>query len=321
MEGCTQGYFLTLTLILKRFKEKIDFLKLIKYTISETGANKVQQKSEKKAFALGRLLIISSIIEANIFEISSKKSSQLEEVISFMFSELGKLWNQNSGFREWIIKMLENFSKHLSSINIKPKTLKKLITNMTVQFCKGVLLKTTDEHKSSFDALKYRVENDVDWLTLHLFLSEIISTYNIDLTSNPDIELANSWSIKNNYKAVNVLLKRHFAEDISFKAISRPHICIQYIVKYLANNQDDISKSGILNNRIFGFFSFQYFLDYNVKLETIANLLTSDFMKMWMRNTNRRNKNKIESFANLEDKFKTWLLNNSNSLNENVSIF
>ena len=295
-------------------------MKLIKYTLSETGISKVQQKSEKRTFSLGRFLIFSSIIESNIFDTENQKqSSQLEEVFNCLFSELAKLWNKNYGFREWILRTLEIFVKGVeSNKNVKKGLKKKLITIMITQLCHDVLLRTTDEHKSSSDALKFRVENDVDCLTLHIFLSEVISTQKIQTNSNPDIEMTCSWAMKGNYKAVTNLLKNHFGDDLSWKTISKPHSCIKYIIKHLANNQEDIPKSGVLNIKIFGFFSFQFFLDYKVKLDTIISLLTPEFMRTWMKNISRKNKNKIESFATLEEKFRNWLTSNADALNENV---
>jgi hypothetical protein len=157
LENSVQGYFLTLTLVLKKFRDNVDIEKFIKFIVDETGLSKAQTKSERNGLALGRLLILSTFVEANMFTPSKiHKATAISSLISTFFFEISRLWNQQIKFRESILKVIEKVIRSTAETN--PEMLQNIVSPLA-QYC---LLKPTGDLTNTSDVLKYRVMNDAD---------------------------------------------------------------------------------------------------------------------------------------------------------------
>lgn len=62
-----QGFFLAAVLVLLRFKQVVDFEKLLKFVFNETKVNSGMKSSERNNHCLGRMMILSALIESKVF--------------------------------------------------------------------------------------------------------------------------------------------------------------------------------------------------------------------------------------------------------------
>jgi len=76
--------------------------------VDKTGLGQAQSKSERKQLSFGRLLLLSSLSEAGVFELSdSINQNQLENVVHSYFFEVARLFTSQPQFRESIIVSIE----------------------------------------------------------------------------------------------------------------------------------------------------------------------------------------------------------------------
>jgi len=340
LEHSVQGFFLTLTLILQRFGEKIDFDKFIKFTVDKTGLGQAQSKSERKGLAFGRLLVLSCLSEAGVFESSnSLEQEKLEGIVSSYFFEMARLFNHQAHFRESVLKSVDKAIHSLSNAN--PKALGKgLIT-----LAKYTLFKPTDELKEPKDVLRFRISNDADYLALFLACKKIISKVPKSLSNEDVISLIKSWSIEEDSKYLFKHMKKMLIEETVVLAFPRPHSVLKYLVEYLitikANKiirslwktvfekycfnenqlyKDDINKRAKMSLNNVGFYTFQYFLESEVDHEVILDLLTPNFVRLWVNRMNKRRKNKTESIVTLDEKFREWIASNAQNIDPTIKL-
>lgn len=340
IENSTQGYFLTLTLVLKRFKSSIDFIKFIKYTVDETGLGKAQLKSERKSLALGRLLILSTILEAGVFQVDkSLTEAQLEELVKSFFYELSRLWNQQPSFRESILKVIEKAFDVLSTCNSKVHS--TILSTLAQQ----VLLKPTEEFSEPAEVVKHKAATDADFLSLFILCKENLHKCGKDVKKNESLKVIDAWSIQDDSKATFKQMRKMFIEETVVQAFPRPHSSVKYLINNLAKakankcikslwkslfeeycfneNQlyaEDINRRAKISLNNLGFYAFQYLLDSEVNPEVVLSSLTPNFIRMWVNRMNKRSKNKLESVVALDTAFRNWIELNASKIPEKIKL-
>lgn len=62
-----KGFFIALVSVLRRFKTQVDVVKLINFVQEETKLNERMKLNETNAAVLGRLMVVSAIVESQVF--------------------------------------------------------------------------------------------------------------------------------------------------------------------------------------------------------------------------------------------------------------
>jgi len=200
--------------------------KLIKYTVDKTGLAQAQTKAERKGLTFGRLLVFSSITQAEVFEPRDGFSqNQLEEVINNFFFEIARIFNQQHHFRESALKTIERTFENLKEIN--PKALAKSVKTLT----KYTLFKPTEEFKEQNDAFRYRISTDADYLSLLFVIKKFFPK---SLQNDEELQIVSNWSIDEDYKYIFKQLKRIFVQETVVLAFPRSHNVVRYLVEYLS---------------------------------------------------------------------------------------
>uniref|UniRef100_A0A7S3KP36 Uncharacterized protein n=1 Tax=Euplotes crassus TaxID=5936 RepID=A0A7S3KP36_EUPCR len=340
IESFVKGYFLALTLIVQRFKDKIDFSKLINYAVDKTSLSKAKTKSQRKELAFGRLLIFSALSQASVFETShSLDQSQLEELVNSFFFEVSRIFNQQHQFRESALKTIEKTFDHLSETN--PKALGKATSTVL----KYTLLKPTEELKDPNDVLKYKISTDADYLSLFFIIKNKQSSIPKTFRQLDEIQVLLNWSFEEDSKYIFKQLRKMFIQETVVFAFPRPHSVVRYLVGYLTSlnstkivkslwkivfeqycfNEtqlytDDINKRAKMCLNNLGFYTFQHLLDSPISKDIILSLLTPNFVRVWVNRTNKRRRNRIESVEQLDHKFKQWITENAQDIDSQIKL-
>lgn len=319
-------------MLIKRFKTSIDFPKFIKYVVDETGAGKAQARSERKALALGRLFILSAILEAGVF-LKTKKTKEvlLEELAKTFFYELTRLWNQQPHFRASIMKVIEKALDVLSTQF--PNAFQSSIQELSYH----ILMKPTEEVSKPIDVLKFRVSTNPDYLSLYLVCKEGLKKFDSEPT-NETLKSISSWSIKDDYKYVFEQMKTMEVDETSASAFRKliQHLislkankCIKYMwknffEKFCFNEsllyEKNLNKKLKISLNNIGFNAFIEFIDSDLNPETIISFLTPNFVRMWISRIHKKRKNKLPAALQMDEKFKTWLETHSKSISNEVKL-
>jgi hypothetical protein len=230
LENSVQGYFLALTLLLKNFKDNVDFEMFIKYIVDETAVGKAQTKSERKELALGRLLILSTFVEAKVFTPSKgHNATTLPSLISSYFFEICRIWNQQSRYRESILKVIEKVIQSVSETN--PEALPILLSTLA----KYILVKPIDDLIDPTAVLKFRVTNDADYMSLYIVMKNALKQ---PLEYDSYCKVIANWDIESEkVKLVFKQMQKMLIEETVSSAFPRPHNVVKYLIDYLIDKK------------------------------------------------------------------------------------
>ena len=76
-----QGYFITSVLVLSKFKGVIDFEKYLKHVFNETKIKKDQKSSEVNNLWIGRMMSMSSLVEAKAYMVPQPNQRTLKVIV------------------------------------------------------------------------------------------------------------------------------------------------------------------------------------------------------------------------------------------------
>jgi hypothetical protein len=327
-------------MVLKRFNSCIDFGKLIKYAVDETGLGKAQLKSERKGLALGRMLILSSILESGAFHISKKtnRESMIDLIGSFFF-EIAKLWNQQSVFRESLTKIIEK------GISVLSKSDSKYVAKMLSILGQYILLKPTTEQSETLAIINTQFSSDANYLSLFIIVKDTLPSLPEAVRKSEYLSSVDGWTLKSNYKTVFGQMKKMLIDEPIVNAFPRPHSCMRHLVRHLESinsskciqllwkkvfeeycfnesqlYSEDVNKRAKISLNSIGFYVFQYFMETSIGPKIILDLLTPNFIRMWVNRMNKRRTHKLDSVIELDQKFKAWMEKNSKNFEDTVKL-
>lgn len=312
----------------------------MKYIVEETGLGKAQQKSERKSLSLGRMLLLSAILESGALQ-SSKKAfkAKTEELIGNFFYEISRLWNQQIAFRESMVKIIEK------GINIFSQKEALYLPKVLSTLTKYILLKLNEGKVVPVDLINTRVSNDADYLCLFFIVKDNLA--NLPGTSQKDelLQSIDSWTLKANYKTIFPQMKKMLVQDTVVNAFPRPHSCLKHLASFITATKSgkvtaflwktvfeefcfnegtlyaqDVNKRAKISLNNSGFYLFQYLLENELSSQSVLKLLTPNFIRMWVNRMNKRRTNKLDSVGHLDEKFKSWMEANSKDLEDNSKL-
>jgi hypothetical protein len=153
------------------------------------------------------------------------------------------------------------------------------------------------------------------------------------------------WELEtDNVKLVFKQMQKMLIEETVSLAFPRPHNVVKYLIDYLIEKKakkaikslwkivfeqycfnetklyaDDINKRAKISLNNIGFYAFQYLLETSIGSSIILDLLTPNFVRMWVNRMNKRSKMRLESVISLDESFKQWI--KQNPIDSSKSLF